>query len=190
MFLIVGLGNPETRYQNTRHNVGFQFCDYLQKQIDSSVSFASNQRFDAELLTLNWRQEKLMLLKPQTYMNNSGFAVNKVSGYYNIPEEQVVVVLDDVDLPLGKIQIKFGGGSAGHNGVKSVRKELGTADFVRLRVGVGRPGEDSKMDLSSWVLGKFADEELAELDKVFVQAMSAVEMIITEGLKPAQNNFN
>ena len=190
MFLIVGLGNPEARYQNTRHNVGFLFCDYLQEKVDSSVSFADNQRFDAELLTLNWRQEKLMLLKPQTYMNNSGYSVSKAASYYNIPAGRVIVVLDDVDLPLGKMQIKLGGGSAGHNGVKSVQKEIGTADFVRLRVGVGRPDEDSKMPLSSWVLGQFADADLAELDKVFVQAMSAVEMIITEGLKSAQNNFN
>ena len=158
MRCIAGLGNPGARYKLTRHNVGFLYLDWLA----TIHKFAFQTESDCELWRGEIQGEKITLIKPMTYMNLSGGPVSRVMGYYKLTE--LLVIHDEVDLPFGEIRKKTGGGEAGHNGLKSISEALGTKDYSRVRIGVGK---NPLMDTADWVLSRFTDEELAALPRLF-----------------------
>lgn len=149
MHLLVGLGNPGERYRNTRHNTGSRFVDQLAAGL--GLSFAPEPRLHAEVC--DWRRAggRVLLLKPMTFMNESGAAVAAASHYYRIAPAEIFVVFDDLDLPAGKVRLRHGGGHGGHNGLKSLNQHLGSADYVRIKIGIGRPDFG---EVTPWVLGK------------------------------------
>ncbi|MDR1365927.1 MAG: aminoacyl-tRNA hydrolase [Holosporales bacterium] len=159
MQLIVGLGNPGHEYDGTRHNVGFMSVDRIAER-HKAAGF--KQHGNGSIASLS--QSKTLLLKPTTYMNLSGVAVLSVSSFYKIPPKDIVVIHDDIDLPIGVLRPKFGGGHAGHNGIRNIIEHIGP-DFHRLRIGVGRP--DNKIDIINYVVSKFASNELNILGKIF-----------------------
>lgn len=155
MFLIVGLGNPGREYISTRHNVGFMALDALSREY--RLVFHDKSKFNSQLAVGELNSNSVILCKPETYMNLSGEAVQPVSSYYKISLDKIIVIHDDIDLPLGKIGYKIGGGAGGHNGLKSIDKHLGQ-NYHRIRIGIGRP-EDQAYEISNFVLGKFSPEE-------------------------------
>lgn len=162
-FLLVGLGNPGKEYAFTRHNVGFMFVDYL---AGSDAVWKKEKQALTYVGQINGH--KVIFVKPQTFMNNSGEAVGALVSFYKIPLENIFVIQDDMDLKLGIIRAKTGGSSAGHNGIKSIDNAIGR-EYNRIRIGIGHPRDfDLKMDPSDWVLGKFSDNELSELKKLMV----------------------
>jgi len=156
MRLIVGLGNPGEKYLHNRHNVGFMVVDKI--TLDKAVQWKFEEKFKAEVARLG----DDILVKPQTFMNNSGESVSKIVNFYKIPVENVIVVHDDVDLPFGQVKMQKNAGSAGHKGVESVIYSLGSQNFTRVRLGVGRP-ENSEIEIEDWVLMNFSDEELIRI---------------------------
>ncbi|MFP6874082.1 MAG: aminoacyl-tRNA hydrolase [Verrucomicrobiales bacterium] len=178
--LIVGLGNPGREYVDTRHNVGFMVVDHLAN--DLGLSFNDEKRWTAKIARFGDRH----LLKPQTYMNESGLAVGKVAAFYKINPVQILVLYDDIDLPLGRLRIRGSGSAGGHNGMRSVINHLGTEDFPRLRLGIGWGGKGA----IKHVLGKFRDEERSELEKSVKNAVLALTLIIKQGLPAAMTRFN
>ena len=183
--LLVGLGNPGTDYANTRHNAGFLVVD----DIAETWSIAIHQKkFNAELGRGSVNGIDTMLMKPQTYMNRSGLPVRQVSDYFKISYRDMLVIHDDIDLEFGRLKIKMKGGHGGHNGVRSLIDALGEDAFVRLRVGVGRSGNEG--NVVNHVLGTFNQQEKASLDKVIKRARDAVETILCDGAKEGMNRFN
>ena len=183
MKLIVGLGNPEKKYENTRHNVGFDVLDVLAKKLDTE--FRQNTK-KAIVAPAFYEGEKILLAKPQTYMNLSGESVGPLSDYYNIPVEDILIVVDDVNLDLGRLRLRAGGSAGGHNGLKNIILNLATEDFARLRVGVGAPDGN----LIAHVLGKVSKDEkeiLKEIEKVAADA--ALEFCVS-GIESAMNKYN
>jgi len=148
MKLLVGLGNPGSKYKQTRHNIGFRFLDLLAKS--EGLQFSAAPRFRAETATWHSPEGKVMLVKAQTFMNDSGESIGPLSRYYNIEPKDIIVVYDDLDLPSGKVRIKIGGGHGGHNGLRSLNQHLDNADYTRIKIGIGRP---SNGDITAWVLG-------------------------------------
>lgn len=185
-WLIVGLGNPGAEYDLTRHNVGFEVVDTLAGR--AGLALRRHKRGQSSAGQARLTGQPTVLAKPLTFMNNSGAAVAGLSSYYGVEPERIVVVHDDLDLPLGGLRLKRGGGDGGHNGLKSIRSSLGTGDFLRVRVGIGRP--PGRMDPAAFVLRRFAAAERPEADLMVVDAADAVESVITEGLATAQNRFN
>jgi len=189
--LIVGLGNPGPKYEDTRHNVGFMVLDKLARKILplKETRWEFNQKFNSLLVV----RPNLVLVEPQTFMNASGEAVAKVANFYQIDHDKIMVVHDDVDLPLGKIKIRIGGASAGHHGVESIINRLGTDQFGRLRLGIGRPRlgviRGSK-DVENFVLEKFREGEAGELKKMLKKAVAALELMLEEDLTVVMNRFN
>lgn len=190
MWLIAGLGNPGNRYEQTRHNVGFMVLDCLVEKLGSPHWKSSGNREQTEIRFSSGR--KALLVKPQTFMNRSGDALVDLLAFYKIEPAQLVVVHDDVDLPLGSLKLKLGGGDGGHNGLKSVAGRLGTTEFIRLRFGVGRPNPEDKayQELSDWVLARFAVAEEPLVDQVVQRALQALELVVSEDFKNAQNKVN
>lgn len=184
MKLIVGLGNPGLKYARNRHNVGFMVLSHLAHA--ERVEF-NRQRFNAQLAEVTLGGERVLLLKPQTYMNASGSAVGKLAAFYRVPRTQVMVVYDDLDLPLGKLRLRANGSSGGHHGMESIINTLGGSDIPRLRVGIGRP--DPKQDVGH-VLGNFSEEEQSVLDDVLDRAEQALRVWVTDGIVRAMNLFN
>jgi len=184
MWLIVGLGNPGTEYADTRHNIGFMVVDALCAPGEPS---APRIKFGAELREVRVGAERTLVCKPLEYMNLSGGAVGRVSGFWKIAPQRIVVVYDDLDLPFGQLRLAKGGGAGGHNGVRSVIEALGP-DFTRVRVGIGRPagGQNAK----SAVLGGFSKGEREELPLVIDEAAQAVRTVMADGLIAAMNRFN
>lgn len=184
-FLVVGLGNPGREYQNNRHNVGFILIDRLLVRLGARM-----RRMQAKSLVASCRydESKLILAKPQTYMNLSGQAVKSLSRFYKIPLEHLLVVHDDLDLPLGTIRIRPGGGPGGQKGIASTIEQLGTQDFCRLRIGIGRP--PGRMDPAAYVLQDFSKSDLKLLSEVLDHAADAVNTFITDGINTAMNKFN
>ena len=185
-WLIVGLGNPGDKYENTRHNVGFLTVDELAERARVPV-----QRLKHRALTntVELGDARVLLMKPVTYMNLSGEAVGEAARFYKIPADHVLVISDDVSLPIGKLRIRKGGSAGGHNGLKSIIQHLGTDQFPRVRVGVGqKPHPD--YDLADWVLGKFQGEDKKVMDEAVKRAADAVECILKEGADRAMNRFN
>lgn len=159
--LIVGLGNPGKKYDGTRHNVGFEILDAWAEKL--GASFAHKKQFLSFIASASYEGRKLLLIKPDTYMNLSGSAVRKVVDYYGIETENVLVVTDDIYLPLGQIRFRQKGSAGGHNGLKDIQNHLGTSEYARLRVGVGAPG--GEQDLADYVLDKFTRQEKQQIEK-------------------------
>ena len=182
--LIVDLGNPGREYRDTRHNVGFMVVDELARR--HHASFRS--KFSGALADLRLDGRRLALLAPQTYMNESGRSVAGAVRFYKLSLEELLVVHDDVDLDVGRLQARFGGGLAGHNGLRSIVQHLGTSDFLRLRIGVGRPERGDQRPVADFVLSPFAPE--ADVDGMVARAADGVETLAVEGLEAAQQRFN
>ena len=183
--LVSGLGNPGKAYDETRHNIGFEVVKAFAKK--QGLSFRHAADFIGDLSQGNLLDKKVVLLLPLTYMNSSGEAIRLCKEYFDIPCENILIVCDDVALPFGKLRMRGKGSSGGHNGLKSVAEHLGTTDFPRLRVGVGRAEEK---ELAEYVLGKFTSEEKKALPEVAERAASAVETWIASGIESAMRTFN
>jgi PTH1 family peptidyl-tRNA hydrolase len=182
--LVVGLGNPGREYAEHRHNVGFMAADELARRHGGSF----RSKFSGELAEVRLGELRLALLKPQTYMNESGRSVAAAARFFKTPAERIVVVHDEVDLPLGRLQARLGGGLAGHNGLRSVAQHLRTPDFLRVRVGVGRPERGDPRPVADFVLAPFPPE--ADVDDLVGRAADAVETLARDGLEAAQQTFN
>ena len=182
--LVVGLGNPGREHARDRHNVGWLVVDELARRHDGSFK----SKFSGQLAEIRIDGLKLALLKPETYMNLSGDSLGAAARFFKLPVEQIAVVHDEVDLDAGRIQVRLGGGLAGHNGLRSIRQALGSAEFLRTRVGVGRPGRGDRRPVADYVLSPFAPEEDAE--QLVGRAADAVEALANEGLEAAQRRFN
>lgn len=183
MILLVGLGNPGPRYEGTRHNVGARV---VERAVLAARGSAFRDKFRGRLATLSLEGEDLIALLPQTYMNASGESVQPCAAFYKIPPEATLVVHDELDLPLGELRLKQGGGDAGHRGLGSVTQHLGP-DYVRLRVGIGRPPPDFRGDVPDFVLQAFAPEERAALDQVLDRSLEAISLFVGRGLSAAMN---
>lgn len=184
MYLIVGLGNPEEEYSNTRHNMGFNVINKLAEEYKIDVN---KNKFDALLGTGSIEGEKVILLKPQTYMNLSGKSIIQVINFYKIPLQNVFVIYDDIDIAPGLIRIRKKGSSGSHNGMKSVVAELNSEDFARIRVGIGKPENN---DMINYVIGKIPKEGQEPLEEGVLKAKQAVVEILKNGLDRAMNKFN
>lgn len=185
MYLIVGLGNPENEYANTRHNMGFDTINEIAK--NNNIKITKN-KFKGLYETGIIQGNKVILLKPQTYMNLSGESVKEIVDFYNINPEEIILIYDDVDVEKGKIKIRKKGGPGSHNGMKSVIQELGTTEFGRVRVGIGQP--EFKNDMINYVIGKIPEEEQKILQQGVKKAAEAVEEILKNGIDTAMNKFN
>ena len=185
-WLVVGLGNPGDKYENTRHNVGFLTVDQIAEQLRVPVQ---KLKYRALTNTVELGGQKVLLMKPVTYMNLSGEAVGEAARFYKIPPEHVLVISDDVSLPLGRLRVRKGGSAGGHNGLKSIIQHLGTDQFPRVKIGVGeKPHPD--YDMADWVLSKFTGEDLKTITAAVERAAKAVECLIAEGPDKAMNRFN
>lgn len=185
-WLIVFLGNPGLKYNGTRHNAGFMAADAMEKKLGVSIN---KLRFRALTQTADIAGQKVMLMKPQTYMNLSGDAVIQAARFYKIPPERVIVVSDETSLPIGKLRIRRGGSAGGHNGLKSIISQLGTDKFPRIRLGVGAPPHPD-YDMADWVLGAFKGQDAADMEQLAKTAADAAECYIAEGPDRAINKFN
>ena len=186
MHLVVGLGNPGTKYSMNRHNIGFMVCDYWLKSIGGS-----DYREEHKALTKKFKLNDIdvVLAKPQTYMNLSGESVVSLMNFYKIPKENLIVIHDDIDLPFGTMKIQHNRGAGGQNGVKSISQLLGHNEYARLKMGVGRPPHPD-FAVADYVLGNFPKEEVQHLDQFLDKAADAVESFILEGLNKASTKFN
>ena len=182
--LVAGLGNPGREYERTRHNAGWLVLDELARRHSGSW----RSKFSGSLAEIRLGDLRLALLKPETYMNDSGRSVGAAVRFFKVEPEQVLVVHDDVDLEAGRLQARAGGGLAGHNGLRSLAQHLGSQDFLRLRIGIGRPGRGDPRPVAAWVLSPFSPEEDAEA--LVARAADAVETIARDGLEAAQQRFN
>ena len=182
--LVAGLGNPGPEYARDRHNVGWMVIDELARRHQGSFK----GKFRGKLADARVREKKLALLKPETYMNESGASIQAASAFYKLPPEQVLVVHDDVDLETGRLQARVGGGLAGHNGLRSIAQRLGSQEFLRLRIGVGRPGRGDRRPVADYVLSPFAPED--DVDAIGARAGDAAGCLVTEGLEETQRRFN
>jgi peptidyl-tRNA hydrolase, PTH1 family len=182
--LVAGLGNPGRDYERTRHNLGHMVCVELAGR--HGATFRS--KFSGELAELRLDGLRLALVKPLTYMNDSGRSVGAAVRFFKLPPERLLVVHDEVDLDLGRLQARMGGGLAGHNGLRSVAQHLGTSEFVRLRIGIGRPERGDPRPVADWVLSPFPGD--VDIDELVARAADAVEVVAREGLEQAQQRFN
>ena len=182
--LVAGLGNPGRRYAANRHNVGYLVVDELARRHDGSW----RSKFNGQLAEVRIDGHKIALLKPETFMNDSGRPVKAAMQFFKLEPDAVLVVHDESDLELGRLQARRGGGLAGHNGLRSVAEQLGTQDFLRLRVGVGRPGRGDPRPLADWVLTDFLPDE--DPERLVAAAADAVEVLDAEGLEAAQRAVN
>jgi PTH1 family peptidyl-tRNA hydrolase len=183
--LIFGLGNPGTQYALTRHNVGFMVAEYLASEAGISLNRRRFQAITGEGMLAG---EKVMLAEPQTYMNLSGRSVGEAVRFYQVDVGSLIVIHDEVDLPFGRLKVKKGGGHAGHNGLRSIVEVLGSADFIRVRVGVGRPA--TRIPMADYVLSPFSTAEREQLDGLLREAADAVGCILKDGLVAAMNRYN
>jgi PTH1 family peptidyl-tRNA hydrolase len=182
--LVAGLGNPGREYERTRHNAGWLVLDELARRHGGSW----RSKFSGSLAEVRVGDLRLALLKPETYMNDSGRPVGDAARFFKVEPEQVLVVHDDVDLEAARLQVRAGGGLAGHNGLRSLAQHLGSQDFLRLRVGVGRPGRGDRRSVADWVLSSFAPED--DVEALVSRAADAAETIARDGLEAAQRRFN
>ena len=194
---IVGLGNPGKQYAATRHNVGFVAIERLAQQLGATWTTKFNGNFAKTRAPGPSRDVELALLQPLGYMNLSGHAVQPMAAFYGLSPASLLVIHDDLDLPFGRVQIKVGGGHGGHNGLRSIAAQLGTTDFVRLRIGIGRPTDDAQSSakggddiVSNWVLSPFGASDRAELPAILDRAVRAIEDIVQLGVQAAMNTHN
>lgn len=192
MFIVVGLGNPGPTYAFTRHNVGFWAVEDLAQRLGGT--FTRAPKFSAELAQVTIpaahgsHAVPLVLVKPTTFMNNSGKAVRAVAAFYKVPAEKIIAIHDELDLDAGRLRLKLGGGDNGHNGLRSMRAHLGTGEFLRVRVGIGRP--PGGQDAARYVLSKLGSTDSDAMRVDAAVAADAVEHLLTNGLASAQNKFN
>jgi PTH1 family peptidyl-tRNA hydrolase len=201
MILIVGLGNPGLKHDKTRHNLGFMVINAFLKDFSSASEslWKEEKKFKSELVEINWQPkkgeaEKVLLAKPLTYMNGSGMAVSSIAKFYKIDPEDIWVIHDEVDLPLGGMKIRFGGASAGHKGVESIIEYLGTDKFWRFRIGIGTQHEKVEAKrvkaIDNFVLGEFSEGEKGKAREIVKKSMNAIEDALEKGLEKAMNRFN
>jgi len=180
MYLISGLGNPGDKYKNTRHNIGFLVIDKITKNL--STTNINNSNFQAIV------QKNLsnLYVKPQTFMNLSGESILSIVEYYNIPNENIIVVHDDLDLPFGTVKFKIGGGHGGHNGLRSIDSHIGK-DYIRVRIGIGKP--QNKGDVANYVLSDFSNEEFLQLDEIIKHVINSIEALQKSSLEEVKSTF-
>ena len=184
-WLVVGLGNPGAKYENTRHNVGFMTADALAGRNGEPIRRVKYNALTSEAVIGG---QSVLLMKPTTFMNLSGQAVSEAARFYKIPADHVLVISDDVDLPLGKLRIRKSGSAGGHNGLKNIIQLLGTDQFPRLKIGVGgKPHPDYNM--ADWVLGQFQGEDKKTIDAAVARAADAVECLLADGIDRAMNQY-
>jgi len=184
--LVVGLGNPGLQYAKTRHNVGFMVADLLAERL--GATFKVHKRSGAEIVTGRLGNRSIVLAKPRTYMNESGRHVGPLAKFYSVSPADVIVIHDELDIDFGRIRLKLGGGEGGHNGLRSVVNALGTKEFQRVRIGIGRP--PGRQDPADFVLKPFASAERAELPELIERAADATCSLIINGLERTQSTFN
>jgi PTH1 family peptidyl-tRNA hydrolase len=182
--LVAGLGNPGREHERDRHNVGWMVNDELARRCDASFK----SKFNGRVSETRVAGARVALLKPETYMNESGRSISAAARFFKVSAEDLLVVHDDVDLDVGRLQARLGGGLAGHNGLRSIAQALGTQEFLRLRIGVGRPGRGDPRDVADYVLSPFDVHD--DRDGLVAQGADAVEVILAEGLDEAQRRFN
>ncbi len=183
MYLVVGLGNPGDRYDKTRHNVGFDVVNLCEKK----YSFAINRtKFKGMYGETTIGNEKVIFLKPQTFMNLSGESVKSIMDFYKIPVDNIIVIYDDISMEVGRLRIREKGSAGGHNGIKNIISHLGTESFPRIKVGIGQP----TYDLIEFVTGRFSVDDREVVEKAFIAAVDAVEVMIKEGTFAAMNKYN
>jgi len=185
MFLLAGLGNPGSKYTGTRHNIGFMMLDYLASKYN--LTFVDSKYQARQVKTVLWHAS-MILLKPETYMNLSGTAVAAMANFFKIENTNIFVVHDDLDLELGRIRISAGGGDGGHKGIRSIISSLGTKEFTRLRIGIGRPA--LPIPPERYVLSKFDAEELALIEQQLPLAEEGLQLLVKEGVTAAMNGIN
>lgn len=185
MYIIAGLGNPGKEYAHTRHNVGFEVIDILADRMGIEVEEKKHKALCGKGIL---EGEKVILLKPQTYMNLSGESVRAAADFYKAEPENILVIYDDISLEPGQLRLRGKGSAGGHNGIKNIIAHLGTQEFPRIKVGVG--DKPKGMDLADYVLGRFSKEDQAKMDASFKDAADAAAMILSQGMEPAMNHFN
>ena len=195
MKLIVGLGNPGEKYQNTRHNLGFEIVEHFRKKVNAP-EFSFNKKFNSEISDIRRSDDQIILIRPQTFMNNSGSATSALANYYKVDPKDIIVVYDELDLPLGQIKIRLGGSAAGHHGVENIIQTLGTDQFLRLRAGIGslrtlssEHHQDHRV-AEKYVVESFTSGEVNKVKHLVKQATEALELLLEEGLDKAQNQYN
>ena len=186
-FLVAGLGNPGAQYAHTRHNAGFLVVERFGEKL--GASWNEDRKFRSKMARVEVGERKVFLCEPQTYMNVSGEAIAPLAEYYKIALDRLLVVMDDADLPFGQIRLRASGSSGGHHGLESIEKHLGSREFARLRVGIGR-SDRTVREITGHVLGRFSNEEQGLLEKVLERAARQVECFITAGVHKAMNEFN
>jgi PTH1 family peptidyl-tRNA hydrolase len=187
VYLVAGLGNPGAEYSRTRHNAGFMVVEQFGRRF--GVEWKDASRFQSRLSRIEVGERKVILCEPQTYMNASGEAIAPLAAYYRVPPGRMLAVVDDADLPLGQIRLRAEGSSGGHHGLESIEQHLGTRQFARLRVGIGRTERDVR-EISGHVLGKFSADEKEVLQKVLERAAAQIECYLDEGVLKAMSLFN
>ena len=185
-WLLVCLGNPGREYEGTRHNIGFMAADRLSSREGTRFSKLRYRALTGEIAV---KGQRVLVLKPQTYMNLSGESVKLAGGFYKIPPERVLVISDDVALPLGKLRIRAGGSAGGHNGLKNIIAHLGTDQFPRIRVGVGAPAHPEH-EMIDWVIGHFTSQEKKTVEEAVDRAVDAALCLMSQGVQEAQNRYN
>jgi PTH1 family peptidyl-tRNA hydrolase len=187
-WLLVGLGNPGAKYAGNRHNVGFMVIERWLDRHGTAGASEWREKFNGRTVALTHAGERVVLLEPLTYMNRSGQSVQAAAAFYHVPPSRIVVVHDEVDFELARIAVKKGGGHGGHNGLRDLIAQLGSPDFIRIRVGVGRP---TRGEVADWVLSDFNSEERSiELPKMIDRAEEAITAILKDGVNAAMNAFN
>lgn len=186
MILVVGLGNPGRRYEETRHNVGFMVAERVVNRAGGSW----REKFRGRFAQIEVGSERVAVLEPHTYMNESGGSVRPAATFFKVPPTGLLVVHDELDLPFGQIRLKEGGGDAGHKGLKSITSHLGSPDYMRLRIGIGRPPPGFRGDAADYVLQAFASAERAELEDVVDRAADVVVLVVERGIAAAMNVTN
>lgn len=186
MWLIVGLGNPGSQYSQTRHNIGFIAIDYFLK---SAGNPPEQNQFKAVISKFKIKDHQVVLVKPQTFMNLSGESVQALAGYYKIPPDHIIVIQDDIDQEFGKMKLHQNRGHGGHNGIRSITQLLGDNNYLRLKLGVGRP-DNPNIPVADYVLGKFSSDEFNKLPDFLNKAIEAVESIMNDGYLKAATKFN
>ncbi|MCR5457733.1 MAG: aminoacyl-tRNA hydrolase [Clostridiales bacterium] len=185
-WLIVGLGNPGKKYENTRHNVGFQSVQYIAEKLKTKIN---RSKFHALTSVCDIENEKVMLMLPQTFMNESGIAVEEAASFYKINPENIIVIFDDISLNPGTIRIKSKGSSGGHNGLKSIQGMLDSEDYQRIKIGTG-DRTDKESDLADWVLGQLTDSEKKLITDRFEDIFSSVKLMVSGNTEKAMNQYN
>ncbi|MBR2861047.1 MAG: aminoacyl-tRNA hydrolase [Clostridia bacterium] len=186
MLVIAGLGNPGSQYALTRHNAGFNTIDYLTEELKATMP---KEKFDGLIFTAKVKNRKVLLVKPQTYMNESGRCLQAIMQFYKLKPENFVVIYDDIDLPEGKIRVRAKGGAGTHNGMRSILSCFGSENFARIRVGIGQPPHKD-MDLADYVLGKFSKESCEKMKDAFARAKDAAVELAKNGVEASMQKYN